>query len=187
MLSIQVERLERRVAKLEAIVAQSRPEAPATSCRGCNHERHPSLSCGERDGARNELAEAKRERADYGDKMTARTGELENELATLRAKVDELESGARVARLVEANRQLKAKVERRTGLVEQALEGRRSNWTLSHWFDWEHTALAELATAQPAVCPKCGYPKEPTGDPQTHRLCDCPNDQPAEAQETRKP
>lgn len=41
---------------------------------------------------------------------------------------------------------LRAKVERRTVLVEQAVGGRRSNWTLSKWFDWEHTALAELAT-----------------------------------------
>jgi hypothetical protein len=30
-----------------AIVAQASPEASATSCRGCNHERHPSLACGE--------------------------------------------------------------------------------------------------------------------------------------------
>jgi regulator of replication initiation timing len=34
-------------ALARAIVAQARAEAPATSCRGCNHERHPSLACGE--------------------------------------------------------------------------------------------------------------------------------------------
>lgn len=213
--------LRRQLGEAQAEVADLLPRLDAAALENTQLGR-------ERDGARNELAEAKRERADYGDKMTARTGELENELAVmredyervlldaqirfvqaeqersrwfgelvlvaqavgfchesdgrpdypgpvdkivaqvkeyerkaeqcddLRAKVDELESGARVARLVEANRKLKAKVERRTVLVEQALEGRRSNWKLSHWFDWEHTALAELATddQQPGTAAK---------------------------------